>query len=165
MKREMLSFVVASAVIVGVFVVNYAIKGDDGQAYAAAGSQMSREIRDGARISAARLRDIRQSVSANPENILDVSGRELMAVLDAPELVRTDKPTTIWQYRNAFCVLDIYFTTQDKTALRAPAVHYEVRARGKDTPDSAVQNRCVRDLVRAHAGVNLVKVSQFYKAE
>jgi hypothetical protein len=164
MKRESLSFLIAAAVIAGIFLVNTAVKRDDGgAAYASAGGTMAREIREGARIPVDRIREIRQTVSLDPKNILDVSGREIYAVLDQPELVRTDSPTTVWQYRNSFCVLDIYFTTRDKTAARAPAVHYEVRAREKDVPDEAVQDRCVRDLVRAHAGVNLVNVNAFYK--
>ena len=163
MKREVLSFLIATGFVTGIFLINYAIKRDDGVAYASTGSLMAREIQSGARIPTARLREIRQAVSADSQKILDVSGREIYAMLAQPELVRTDTPTTIWQYRNSFCVLDIYFTTRDKTALRAPAVHYEVRAREKDVPDEAVQGRCVRDLVRAHAGMNLVNVNAFYK--
>jgi hypothetical protein len=164
MKREMLSLLIATGVFAAIVLANYAMRRiDDGAAYAAGGSQMAREILQGAGIPSSRLRDLRQSISADPANILDVSGREIYAVLSQPEMVRTDSPTTVWQYRNSFCVLDVYFTTRDTTAARAPAVHYEIRAREKDVPDDAVQERCARDLVRAHAGMNLINANAFYK--
>lgn len=163
MRREKLSYLIAGAVIAGVFLLNYAVRRDDGAAYASPAPLLAHEIAQGASIPAWRLREIRQTVSANPSKLLDVSGREIYAVLAQPEMVRTDSPTTVWQYRNSFCVLDLYFTTRDKTAARAPVVHYEVRAREKGVPDEAVQGRCVRDIVRASTG-NLLRAGSFYKA-
>ena len=163
MKREVLSLVIAAGFIAAVFIFNETLRRDDGVAYASSGTVMAREIRDGAGIPSDRLREIRQNVSMDSSKLLDVTGREIYAVFSHPELIRTDSPTTIWQYRNSFCVLDVYFTTRDKTALRAPAVHYEVRARGKGVADEAVQGRCVRDLVRANSGMNLLNVNALYK--
>ena len=166
MRRETLSFLIATAFIVGIFLFNHAIRRDDGRAYAASANSFAAAAmrNENAGLSSAHKRGLRQKLSANTDNILDLSGQEIYSIFSQPELIRTDAPTTIWQYRTAFCVLDIYYTTREKTALRAPAVHYEIRARETGVPDSAVQKSCVRDLVRVNAGVNLVNINAVYKA-
>jgi hypothetical protein len=164
MKREVLSFLIATGFVLGIFVVNYAIKRDDGYAYASTANLSGSMMRDNREIPNAHKRELRQKISANSNNILDLSGREIYSIFSQPELIRTDAPTTIWQYRTAACVLDIYYTTRETTALRAPAVHYEIRAREKGIPDEAVKETCMRDLVRVNAGVNLVNINAVYKA-
>jgi hypothetical protein len=164
MRRELLSFLIATGFVVVVFLANYAIKQGDGQAYAASASLSGSLMRDQGGLSNAHKRELRQKMSASSNNILDLSGQEILSVFSQPELIRTDAPTTIWQYRTASCVLDIYYTTRDQTALRAPVVHYEIRAREKGVADEAVKETCVRDLVRVNAGVNLVNINAVYKA-
>lgn len=164
MKREVLSFLIATVFVASVFLANYALKRNDGQAHASTAGVSAALMRDNREVPNAHKRALRQKINANPDNILDLSGREIYSVFSRPELVRTDAPTTVWQYRTSFCVLDIYYTTREKTPLRSPAVHYEIRAREKGVSDESIRQACVRDLVRANAGVNLVNINAVYKA-
>ena len=94
-----------------------------------------------------------------------LTGREIRAVFNQPELVRRDEPTVVWQYRNESCVLDVYFTTRQTKVAKAPVVHYEIRAREIGVDDEAVQGTCIPDMVRSRAqGINFVNLDALYKA-
>src|SRR5690606_6876912 len=162
MKRQFLSFLMAGAGVFGFFVLIHSIPHKERQAFASSPSVAANM--SGEDYSASQKRAIRKKISARADNVMDFSGRDIVAVLSAPELIRRDLPTVIWQYRNAECVLDLYFTTAQPSAMQAPVAHYEVRAREKGVADEDVQNSCVKDIIRARSGVNLVKVSAFYKA-
>lgn len=164
MKRERLSFGVAATLVAFIFLCNYTFMKERHLAYAST-SGISGAMLRGDSISNARKREIRLAVGANPEKLIDLPGNEILSILNQPELIRSDAPTTIWQYRNAACVLDVYFTTNDKQALHAPVVHYEIRSRAPGVAaGDDLRQRCVRDLVRMNAGVNMINISALYKA-
>lgn len=103
-----------------------------------------------------------KEISLHPEHLLAVRGQDVKSVLREPELIRQEAPVTIWQYRTASCVLDIYFNgTTDP--LLAPVTHYEIRAREKDVSDADVHEGCVRDLARKSGRPRMVDVSALYK--
>ena len=82
---------------------------------------------------------------SRPDDLLRMSGGEIHALFDAPELVRADHPIVVHQYRSASCVLDIYFASMEDTVSQAPAVHYEIRARSSDVPEFD-QKECLQSL-------------------
>ncbi len=163
MKNQRLSFFVACAIVMALFSLHQHWKPEKGRAFASMGMKAS-AIMEGQSVSTSRKRTLRQAVSLDPDNFLDVSGLEILSLLNQPEMVRTDSPTTIWQYRNEACVLDLYFTTQEETALEAPVVHYEIRSRlAGEHEESAVKQACARDFIRAHSSLNLLNLQAFYK--
>lgn len=165
MNRETLSFLIASIIMLGVFLTYKAMQPAPGRAYASISPSagITPEDHD---YSSANKREIRRTMLDNPENVLQLTGRDIVEVLAAPELIRRDAPTIIWQYRNAECVLDLYFTTAQATALDAPVMHYEIRARAaKGVEDKDVQGGCVSEMVKANSGLNLVNIDAFYKAQ
>lgn len=163
MKSKFLSFVIAVFLMIGIFSAYRGIEASIRPAHAAGAELAAHAIEEAAAISPQRRRALRRAISADSKNLLDQPGYFIRAVLSEPELVRSDEPTVVWQYRNASCVLDLYYTTRQKSALKAPVVHYEIRAREKGVRDEDVRKSCVRDLVRAHSGINLVRLDSFYR--
>lgn len=164
MKHQILSFLGACALILGVFIVVKSLRVQDGQAMASSANVAVKSIEDGARLSSAEKRRIRH-VMMKDGGIETLNGRDVRAVLKQPELVRMDLPTVVWQYRNDFCVLDVYFTASSPKVLKSPVVHYEVRARQNDVADEEVSGVCVEKLVREKAaGQNFVNLDAFYKS-
>lgn len=65
-------------------------------------------------------------------SLRDMSDRQLMQRLGAPDFTRRDPPAEIWQYRSASCVLDVFLypeagglkvahaTTRDRAKLGTP---------------------------------------------
>ena len=164
MKPERLSFLIALFVVLGLFFAVHSFKAGDGQAQASSVGLTAKLIGEDARYSAAERRSFRRTVLSMPDGLLSLNGGQVRAVFNQPELVRRDLPTIVWQYRNAQCVLDVYFTARAQVAA-TPVVHYEVRARGKDARDEDVQGRCLQALVRERAGARLVTIDRFYKAD
>ena len=165
MKHHILSFLTVSGLLLGLFFLIQSLRTGEGQAMASSTGVAAKAISEDLRHSSAEKRSIRRVVMKSPEGLMQLSGRDVQAVLQKPELVRKDLPTVVWQYRNESCVLDVYFTTSSPKASQAPVVHYEVRARNKALQDADVQGVCVRDLVRARAGGNLVNIDALYKAD
>lgn len=109
-------------------------------------------------------RSFQRAVSANHDNIYELQGASIEAAFGAPELVRADLPTIIWQYRSASCVLDVYFKSKDDQAAFAPVVHYEIRARNGELDDSPNAARCLSSLMPSIAAPRMLDVSAFYKS-
>lgn len=94
-------------------------------------------------------RAVRDLLTRDPENFLNLAGDDLVMALSAPVLKRVDGNTQVWQYRSGVCVLDVFI--QEKGV-----VHYEMRTpgkavlravpkSGKPAPDSG---SCMRTLTR-----------------
>lgn len=112
--------------------------------------------------NASERRYILRSVAANSENLLKLN-REAVEVLmsRAPDMVRADLPSIVWQYRSTDCVLDIYFRSDNRDAIGAPVVHYETRLREGHAEGDA--QSCIRDFIPQSYGPRMVSVSAFYK--
>lgn len=66
-------------------------------------------------------------------SLRDMSDRQLMQRLGAPDFTRRDPPAEIWQYRSASCVLDVFLYPE---ADGLKVVHATTRDRAKlGTPD------------------------------
>jgi len=89
-------------------------------------------------------RKLRRFVSRNPDNLLRITGRELALVLKEPELVRSDFPTIVWQYRNEQCILDVYYDSMKDDVLKAPIVYYEIRAREEGVSAEDISKSCIK---------------------
>lgn len=160
--RSYLSFFIASMVVLGLFGVAHSLKpATDGAALASPGTYEA-GIKDDA-YSFGQKRQIRRDIRRDPENILGFTGRDVHAALNAPELVRKDAPTIVWQYRNEDCILDLYFTTSKNDAADAPVVYYEMRSREGNAATPAASKTCASSLVEAQSGPSLINVSAFYK--
>ncbi len=157
MRNNILSFLIASFVALLVLGSFHIINGSsDGTAMAAPGV----EIRQGAKDT---QKTLRKNITYHPENLLQLAGHDVRAVLKEPDLVRQDFPTVIWQYRNRSCVLDVYFSSSAEDVSGAPIVHYEIRARGKNVSDEEIKPSCMRNLTRSRNGLRMVDVSAIYK--
>jgi hypothetical protein len=165
MYTKYFSFLMACFAVVFVFAVYSSLKTSDNTAFAS--GVMGSGLHNNSVSDLQKIRALRSSISESPENVLDIYGRDVFSLFAEPELVRRDAPTTVWQYRNESCVLDLYFTTQKKEAFAAPVVHYEVRMRdgGAEDVSPQLQKACVRSLARANAGFTAVKLNSIYKAK
>lgn len=161
MSYKKLSFACFCIAVLGVFLLVKAFKGHDGQAIAAPSIS---GVAYKTHYSQSDKRALRRQVMYKAGGLSYLNGRDVQAILKTPELVRQDLPTVIWQYRNEMCVLDVYFTTNEPKAFKAPVVHYEVRARNSALRDEDVQDACINDLVRERAGQSLFNLQALYKA-
>lgn len=67
----------------------------------------------------------------NPQNLYQLSGRDVSLMLAKPDLERHDYPSVVWQYRTQSCVLDVYYTEGQGSDLAQTQVqHFEIRPRG-----------------------------------
>ncbi|MEZ5813137.1 MAG: hypothetical protein R3E13_00180 [Alphaproteobacteria bacterium] len=165
MKRKILSFILFSTAMLGLFILIHALRQGEGEALASSASVAGKTIEDGAQYSAMRKRSIRRAMISDVNELMNLTGGEVRAVLNQPELIRRDLPTVIWQYRNKSCVLDVYYTTAGaKKVNKTPVAHYEIRARQKGVADEDVRESCLPSLIRARAGNNFVNLDGFYKA-
>ncbi len=71
--------------------------------------------------------------TADPEELLGLSGDEITAKLGKPTLVRRDGDAEVWQYRRVNCVLDLFLYGG-----RKQVEHVDLRDRG-DASEAAVQ--------------------------
>lgn len=104
-----------------------------------------------------------RSISANPDNIVGVSARDLHVLFGNSSFIRQEGRASVWQYANDSCVLDIFFAVKEGgSADLAPAAYYEIRATsGKKPLDKTA---CVADLLKGNAGSYMVGVGAFYKS-
>ncbi len=109
-------------------------------------------------------RHIRRAVLSEPQNLKKLHGLSILAALDKPEIIRKDLPAVVWQYRNNGCVLDVYFKSKDGKTESAPVVHYEVRNQAAENDNTPDARTCLRGIMDAHAGTQMVGVSTFYKS-
>jgi hypothetical protein len=161
MRRNLLSFSVGLFLIGCVFTAHseLAMRGLYGSAYAAGWGQAGRHI------TAAERKVLLRSISFNTDTLLKVTGQQVRVVFQQPELVRTDLPTVVWQYRNDECVLDVYFASADTDVSGAPVVHYEVRARSFAGPETTErQADCIQDLIAERSQRPAMDVSVIYKS-
>lgn len=111
-----------------------------------------------------QTRYIQRALNARHDNLYKLQGASVRAAFNEPELVRSDIPTTVWQYRNQACVLDIYFKSDDADVTYAPVVHYEVRNRANgDDVSPADIDTCLKSMLPASSGAAILNVSSFYK--
>lgn len=107
-----------------------------------------------------------RSLKSNHDNIIKFQGASLRSIMNEPELVRTDFPTVVWQYRSEQCVLDVYFHSADGNADFSEVVHYEMRHRDyKSKADfSGKEATCMRSLLPSVMTPRLLSVSTIYKS-
>lgn len=118
------------------------------QAYAAILPQAGDTFFDMSRGSVAERNYLRHSLSQNLNSMLSMMGRDIHTIFSAPEFIRQDGQTIVWQYRNERCVLDVYFTLtvpDEADATILPVSHYEFRARSSDYADFDAY-QCARSL-------------------
>lgn len=157
MRNKSLSFLIAVGVMFFVVGSFYFIKHKiGGEALAAVYTENF-----GAK-KAARVATLRK-ISTNPQNVLTLTGKDIVIALKDPELIRRDLPTVIWQYRSDVCVLDIYFKTQTLDVTDVNAFHYEVRTRdGSDA--NLAEESCTKSIARTQSGLRMVNIKSIYKA-
>lgn len=113
----------------------------------------------------ARKRILRSRLKDDVEHILELKGHDIVQIFDKPELVRRDLPTTIWQYRNDACVMDVYFTVgQSANVARADVVHYELRGRDLRAKKPLDISSCMGELLPNDSMMSLINVNAVYKA-
>lgn len=113
--------------------------------------------------SQANVLGVRQFVRSNPDNVLQLKGRDIMAAFDVPELVRDETPSTLWQYRTESCVLDVYFKSSDAKVENAPVVYYEVRSRQDGLDEHVSRSSCVTALTKRQVAFEMAPVNAFMK--
>lgn len=97
-----------------------------------------------------KQRILQDKLRSNPENILTLTGYDVLGAFQYADLHRTDGDMAIMQFRGEKCVLDV-FTSADG---RAP-VHYEIRRRHIATLVTAVEEGqikprdCVIDILKS----------------
>lgn len=161
MRNKILSTFLAAAVIGGFLLISQLMSDEtDGQAMAAA-SINGDEVQRGGKVG---RNQISEEISHDPQSLIGVNGAQMRGILNAPQLVRRESPTVIWQYRSETCVLDLYFQSAKKDVSLSPIKHFEIRARQKGVSDEAVQESCVPELIKAQNGFQMVGVNAFYKA-
>lgn len=160
--RSYLSFFIASLSVLGLFGVVHSLKSvKDGAAFASPGPYEAGVEDDS--YSFRQKQRLRREFRRNPEAVLGLTGQDVRATLNEPELVRRDAPTIVWQYRNEDCILDLYFTTSKNDAAAAPVIYYEMRSREENSASGASSQECASSLVSAQSGPSLINVSAFYK--
>lgn len=165
MYNKKIPFIIACAVAVTVFVAYQSFFGaEHSQAYAS----LSTDEVPGDRMinyKPARKRVLRSRLRDDVDHILELKGHDIAQLFDAPELVRRDLPTTIWQYRNDACVMDVYFTVgQSGDVARSDVVHYELRGRDTRAEKPLDVSSCVGDLLPSVSMMSLINVDAIYKA-
>ncbi len=104
------------------------------------------------------------TASAEPAELLGLDPQRLAALLGDPELRRQEPPAEVWQYRNAACVLDIFFYPEGgpeggperrpdgdgRGAARQRVVHSEARSR-TGTAGSVTARSCLNQLLAGRA--------------
>ena len=58
--------------------------------------------------------------------LLNLTAKDVHALLGMPSFKRSDNPAEIWQYRAASCILDLFLYENLDTSVRSVA-HYEIR--------------------------------------
>jgi len=166
-NQKTVSFLIACVIALGIFVAYQSFYGgENNQAYA---SLSEEELVNGRGVlvnyKPARKRQLSSRLRNDADNIFDLKGHDIAQVFDAPELVRRDLPTTIWQYRNAHCVMDVYFTVGRKDDVaRANVAHYEVRRRDVRSQDALSVSDCMGELIAHDTMISLINVDAIFKS-
>lgn len=167
MNKALLSFGFAVLFAAALFVGNYILRGPDHGA-AEASVNADKIVQDeGAFSKASNSFEVRRKVAQGGEHFIGLSGAQIETIFDAPELVRADLPTVVWQYRNDECVLDVYFTAAKVDVSASPVVHYDLRAREvsrkAQNADFDVSD-CIGDIAQGDNIVSFLDISPFYKS-
>lgn len=160
MRRNLLSFCIGLIFIGTVFTAHAELS-----RAGVFGSAMAAGWNSGRHISGTERRQLLRTITYNNDSLLRISGNQVRTVLQQPELIRTDLPTVVWQYRNGECVLDVYFASADADASSAPVVHYEVRSRLMgSTEDEALKKSCIKDLLAERNQRRAIDIRAIYKS-
>ena len=157
-------FLIACVCALAAFIAYQAFYGDEhNQAYA---SLSNEEMQNGLlNYKPAQKRQIRSRLSDNVDSILDLKGHDIVQIFDKPELVRRDLPTTIWQYRNERCVMDVYYTVGLAGNVgRENVVHYELRARDTRYSKKLNVSACIKSLAVRNTTMSMIDINAIYKA-
>ena len=100
------------------------------------------------------IRKLRQNIALDLRAIKEAHGQDIRRLFGQPDLVLSELPTTIWQFQNEDCALNIYFVHKSHNVLNAPASHYDVRARN----DAASVDRCAVDLMKTKSGTGFMSL-------
>lgn len=90
-------------------------------------------------------------VPINISTLENLSQKELVTKIGKPEMIRSEGPAEIWQYRSDRCALDAFFYPQGKS--KTPKlVHFLARLRNGEG-DIAPQS-CLDEIVRGQTSQN-----------
>lgn len=94
------------------------------------------------------LADLRKEVSLNIDAVTSVTGQNIRLLFGEPDLILSELPTTIWQFQNKNCTLNLFFVHGGYDVLSQTVSDYNLRARqvGGDV------SRCLPDMVSARRG-------------
>ncbi len=163
MKFHLLSFTIACVFAFVVFVAYHSLRpANSGVAQASLGASASIGAEEEDVASYARV--LKAKIVKDTDELLELSGRDIEQVLSAPELVRADLPTVVWQYRTDACVLDVYFTASSQDVSKAPVAYYEVRSRDKKGELQVNAKDCLSNMVQGGNLISFLDVSAFYKS-
>jgi len=113
----------------------------------------------------ARKRQLSSRLRKDMDQIFGLKGHDVIQIFDKPELVRRDLPTTIWQYRNDACVMDVYFTVGRADSVSdANVAHYEIRKRDTRAEQDVEASDCVQDLIANDTMISLIDIKSVFKA-
>lgn len=159
--------VAATITLIGVLFVAFFNLGDNPDAFILSmpKAQASASMESGVvKFSPAQLHYIKRALHANFDNLGELQGASVRAALDEPEMVRTDLPTIVWQYRSDQCVLDIYFKSDEQEATFANVIHYEMRHREAGNENFAGEQKCLHSIMPYSSMPRMMGVSAIYKS-
>lgn len=163
MKFHLLSFTIACIFAFVVFIAYHSLRPENsGAAQASLGAAPG--VSAGEERDFSHIRAIKAHIVQDADQLLELSGFEIEQILSVPELVRSDLPTVVWQYRTEACVLDVYFTASSDDVSKAPVAHYEFRSRDKKGALQVNSRDCLSGMVQGGNLISLLDVSAFYKS-
>lgn len=162
MKVRFLSFIIACVTVLALYGVVHEFRHDD--AAGAAQASLTDKGAEGRVLDAAQILGMKRKVADDADNILAMTGADIQQILNQPELVRSDFPTVVWQYRTDSCVLDIYYTASSADVSKTPVAHYEVRSRDAKGRAQVTAKECLSGMVNNGTLVSLLDVSAFMKS-
>lgn len=106
-------------------------------------SSTSMAIQDGIQVSQGqkrKVKSLRDRLHRHPDDLLRLSGSDIVTVFNAADLQRSDGGMTILQFRGEQCILDIFLNGRD-------VIHYESRTRRSGGESQA--GDCIDDILRS----------------
>lgn len=91
------------------------------------------------------LSELRQMARKESDALNGAPAELVRSLFDSPELVRSDDPVTVWQYRTATCVMDVYLN-MDEAHTPRNVLYAEVRGRDPEAAEVA-WGECVPTLL------------------
>ena len=162
MKYHLLSFMVACGLVVAIFVLAHAMQREGAGSAQASINMLGDHTHN---YSPSEVLGLKHKISRSADTLMQLNGAAVQQVFNAPELVRSDLPTVVWQYRTDACVLDVYFTASNETNLdKAPVAHYEARSRDAKGRAKVSAQDCVSSMVQGGNLISLLDVGAFLKS-